>query len=159
MSSYLDPYFLFSHQGNRVALAQLLDSEKFKTIKVKPTINLCNNTIALLEILREDLDEDDLPIIVSTGIQREIHYDREDLNAAFHKVLSQDHHGRHVVKVPANFYLETDDVVAALIANGINVGNNAIEIYRIGTSEVIHISTTDKSIRFKGSARIVLHTN
>lgn len=158
MSLYLDPYFLFSHQGNSIALAHLLDPEKFMTWKVKPTINLCNNSIAQLEILREGLDEDDLPIIVNTGIYREIHYDREDLDVAFHKVLQQDHHGRHVVKVPSNFYLDNEDVIDALTANGINVGDSAIEIYRIGTSEVIHVNTTDKSIRFKGSARIVLHT-
>lgn len=158
MSSSLDPYFLFTHLGNQIALSLLLDPEKIKTLKVKPTINLCNNTIALLEILREDLDDDDLPIIVCSGIQREIHYDREDLNEAFTKVLTQDSKGRHILNVPSDFYLDARDVNKALIQNGIYVGEDAIQIYRIGQSEIIQIDTTDKSIRFNGSARVVLQT-
>ena len=156
MSNSQDPNFLFNSPGNINAISYLLSPEAFNIIEVKRVNSPTNNTIALLELLAEDEDEDGLPIVVKTNIKREIHYDRELLSTALTNVLERDTDGRLTLSAPEGFVVTTEAMVELLIENGFNVGEDAITARTIGKTDIVELITTSKSIRYSGSARIAL---
>lgn len=158
MSSAIDPFFLFEHPSNIAAMSTLLDSEKFQVVEVKSLIGPTNNTIAIIELLKEDFDEDDLPYIVKTGIRREIMYDRESIHTAFHRILDKDRSTKTLyINVPVGFNPTVVNVINALITHGIDLGENSIDVAHIKSTNIIHITTTDKSIRFYGDIMIAFN--
>lgn len=153
----IDPFFLFTEPGNLAALLLLLEPEKFEVIEVKKSIGPCNNTIAIVDILQEDEDIDGLPIIVKSGVRRELMYDRTDLTTALKLVLPMEEETERLyVEIESGSDVDVYTVLNALRNHGIDVGDDAITVNPIKTTDVIEIITTSKSIRFSGRALIAL---
>lgn len=155
MSSSIDPFFLFDHPTNIASLSFLLEPEKFEVIQVKEVIGPCNNTIAIVDILKEDLDEDDLPIIVKTGVRREVMYDREQLINGIVATLPIDPLSKiYYIEVNSDDFIDSDFVINKLRQYQLDVGDNAIEVLTIANTNVMQLKTTNKSLRFYGEAFI-----
>lgn len=159
MSSAIDPFFLFENPTNLASLEILLEPEKFEVIDVKKAVGPCNNTIATIDILTESEDEDGLPTIVKTGVRRELMYDRQHISDALKSVLSMDSVTKTLyVNLMASDLPDTYHIYRALVQNGIDVGRDAITVTHIANTDIVHIETNNKSIRFYGDMMIAFKT-